>query len=100
MMISAPEATLRGSSTMFLAGTVLDMGASDNIINTTFAHLISLMEQRVRATILLGNGGEITCQAACRHVPLRFDNEYPPVITFEATSINSSSYPLPPNTQE
>jgi hypothetical protein len=44
MMISAPEATLRGSSTMFLAGIVLDMGASDNIINTTFAHLISLME--------------------------------------------------------
>jgi hypothetical protein len=33
------------------------------------------MEQRVRATVLLGNGG-ITCQGACRHVPLHIDNEY------------------------
>jgi hypothetical protein len=34
------------------------------------------MEQRVRATVLLGNGGGITCQGARHHVPLRIDNEY------------------------
>lgn len=69
VMIDAPEEPLHGNSTLFLAGSVLDTGANllvdtgatHNVIDTNFARLIDLMEQRIRTTILFGSTGEVTC---------------------------------------
>lgn len=73
MMIGTPKASLCGSSTMFLAGTVLgmdanllvDTGDTYNIINTNFARLIGLMEQHIRRTTLFGDWEEVTYQGVC-----------------------------------
>lgn len=45
-----------------------------NVININVARTISLQEQRIDTTILVGSGNEVLCCVASFNVPLRIDS--------------------------
>jgi hypothetical protein len=81
MMIGTEQSPVRGYPPMYLTGVVSrtgvhileDTGATHNVININVAHLISLLEQRIDTTILVGSGNEVPCSAAAFSVPLCID---------------------------
>jgi hypothetical protein len=68
MMLGTTQSTARGCHLMYLVGVVLDHGAhilvdtgtKHHIIDINFTRLISLLEQHINTTILVGSSTEVS----------------------------------------